>query len=109
MANEISQIDLARLRDWANGQLGYGSKLPWSAFLLRRLVETIDALLTGLAATQAEAARKSASCRQPAPRLVVSNASRDGDRGPRSPLRSHASQHPLTGEKSKSQVIEPLT
>ena len=93
--SEVSQAELARVRDWAKHQLADGREQPWSDFLLRRLGETIDALLSGLAASQARAAPHAAAC-APMPRLVVSNGPRDGDRGPSGPLRAAKSKSPVT-------------
>ena len=70
MPTEITQAELERVRDWANRQSANGGEQPWSAFLLRRLGETIEALLAGMAA---EAAAKAA----PSPRLVISNTPQD--------------------------------
>jgi hypothetical protein len=73
MPTKITQAELASIRDWAKCQLAHGGEQPWSAFLLTRLGETIDALLVGMAASQAE---RSPHIARPeaAPRLVVSNA-----------------------------------
>ena len=49
MSNEVSEGELIKVRDWANGQLTKGGEQPWSTFLLVRLAETIDALLAGRA------------------------------------------------------------
>ena len=106
MPSEVSQAELARFRDWAQGRLADGREQPWSAFLLRRLGETLDALLSGMAATQAQASPLAAPS-EVIPRLVVSNAPRDGGRGSRGPLRSRALEHRLPAEKSKPPVTEP--
>jgi hypothetical protein len=106
MPSEVSHAELARVRDWAKHQLADGREQPWSAFLLRRLGETIDALLAGMAATQAEAGPQAAPG-QATPRLVVCNSPRDSERGSRGPLRSRASERPFPGAKSKPPVTEP--
>jgi hypothetical protein len=93
MPTEVTQAELARVRDWANRQLANGGEQPWSAFLLTRLGETIDALLVGMAASQAERSPQVARP-EAAPRLVVSNAPEDCGSGPRL-------------QKSKQRVTEP--
>ena len=93
MPTEITQAELARVRDWANRQSANGGEQPWSAFLLTRLAETIDALLVGMAASQAERSPQVARP-EAAPRLVVSNTPEDCGSGPR-----------LQG--SKQRVTEP--
>jgi hypothetical protein len=95
MPTEITQAELARIRDWANRQLANGGEQPWSAFLLTRLGETIDALLVGMAATQADRSPQAARY-EATPRLVVSNVPQDGSSGRR-----------LEGKKTKSRVTEP--
>jgi hypothetical protein len=95
MPTEITQAELARIRDWANRQLANGGEQPWSAFLLTRLGETIDALLVGMAATQAERSPQTARS-EAAPRLVVSNAPQDCD-----------SERRLQGQKTKPRITEP--
>ena len=106
MPSEVSHAELARVRDWAKHQLADGREQPWSGFLLRRLGETLDALLAGMAATQAQASQPAASS-QPTPRLVVSNAPRDIERCSKAQLRTHASERPLPDSKSKPPVTEP--
>lgn len=106
MPSEVSHAELARVRDWAKHQLADGREQPWSGFLLRRLGETLDALLAGMAATQAQALPPLAPS-QATPRLVVSNAPRDIERCPKAQLRPNVSEHPLPGSKSKSPATEP--
>ena len=67
--NEVGERELVRVRDWANSQLAKGEEQPWSAFLLTRLAETIDALLAGRAESRA------AKSSDTPLRLVVSNSS----------------------------------
>lgn len=107
MASEMSQAELTRVRDWASRQLADGHEAPWSSFLLKRLGETLDALLAGMAATQAEATPEAARC-QAIPRLVVCNAPRDGDRGRSYPSRSRTSDRTKSGEKAELPVVEPV-
>jgi hypothetical protein len=82
MPTEITQAELARVRDWANRQLANRGEQPWSTFLLTRLGETIDALLVGMAASQAEPSPQVARP-EGTPRLVVSNAPQDCGSAPR--------------------------
>ena len=42
---------LIRLRDWAKAKLAAGSEPPWAWYQYMKLVETIDAILKGLATT----------------------------------------------------------
>jgi hypothetical protein len=93
MPTEITQAELARIRDWANRQLANGGEQPWSVFLLTRLGETIDALLAGMATSQAERPPQVARP-EGTPRLVVSNAPEDRGSGPRL-------------QKSEQRVAEP--
>jgi hypothetical protein len=106
MASEISRIELARVRDWAKHQLATGRGQPWSAFLLTRLGETIDALLAGMAATGAEASPSGAP-RQGGPRLVVCNAPCDS--GMRTASRPGAPERPRAVTKGEPPASEPVT
>ena len=106
MPSEISQADLARVRDWAEHQLADGREQPWSAFLLRRLGETLDALLAGMEATS-KSQPSSAAC-QAAPRLVVSNVPRDSDRRSMETKRSQEAERALACAKAKPPVTEPV-
>jgi len=92
MPTEITHAELLRVRDWANGKLTSGGEQPWSTFLLTRLGETIDALLVGMAAAEAERSKQAS----PSPRLVVSNA----------PPRGDACRRP-GGEKTAPRLTEP--
>jgi hypothetical protein len=92
MPTEITHAELLRVRDWANGKLTSGGEQPWSTFLLTRLGETIDALLVGMAASEAERSKQAS----PSPRLVVSNA----------PPRGDACRRP-GGEKTAPRLTEP--
>ena len=69
MANDMTESELMRVRDWANLQLATGEEPPWSSFLLNRLVETIEALLAGKAAD----ATSDTSASGAVLRLVISN------------------------------------
>lgn len=71
MANPVTEADLARVRDWADGQLADRNVPPWSTFLLSRLSETLAALLAGMAATRGVDSR---FAEEPPLRLVASNA-----------------------------------
>ena len=93
MPTEITQAELAKIRDWANCQLTNGGEQPWSTFLLTRLGETIEALLAGMAASQAERPPQVARP-EGTPRLVVSNAPEDCGSG-------------LRLQKSKQRFAEP--
>ncbi len=75
MSNVITEGELAKVRDWAKHQLADGSAQPWSAFLLTRLSEAIEALLAGMAATQGVDSRRHAG-EEPPLRLVAANESR---------------------------------
>jgi hypothetical protein len=71
MTAELPQAELDRIRNWTGQQLAGGRELPWRAFLLTRLGETIDALLDGMANAQPHAA--DVLTMRSTPRLVVSN------------------------------------
>ena len=72
MSSDVTETELTAVRDWARAQLAKGDEPPWSAFLLARLAETIDALLAGRAADASEQTPKRASS-GPDLRLVVSS------------------------------------
>ena len=78
---------------------------PWSAFLLARLGETIDALLAGLAASQAEASPPAAACHA-SPRLVVCNAPRESRSRVEPRLREPEGAH--SGAMARAPVDEPV-
>jgi hypothetical protein len=80
MSNEVSEAELIKVRDWANGQLSTEGEQPWSTFLLVRLTETIDALLAGRAATRAHGSSQAAASEHSV-RLVVSNARQPFNKG----------------------------
>jgi hypothetical protein len=95
MPTETERAELARVRDWANRQLADGGEQPWSTFLLTRLAETIDALLAGMAASEARRSPQAAHS-EAAPRLVVSNAPQHSGSG-----------RLVDAEKTKPRVTEP--
>ena len=45
------QDDLERIRQWAQEKTQGGSEPPWAWFQYMKLVETIDAILDGMAST----------------------------------------------------------
>jgi hypothetical protein len=45
------QAELELVRDWAKAKLQGGSEPPWAWFRYMQLVETVDAILAGMAAT----------------------------------------------------------
>jgi hypothetical protein len=107
MQSDISQAELARVRDWASRQAADGRGPPWSNFLLKRLGETIDALIAGMDASRIEASPPAAAAPcQSVPRLVVSNNPRDHSRSAAS--RPRASEHFLSSGKLKPPVPEPV-
>jgi hypothetical protein len=74
MSNQVSEVDLLRVRAWAKDQLSKEAEhQPWSTFLLTRLGETIDALLAAKAAVRANGSSQAAAAETPL-RLVISNA-----------------------------------
>lgn len=104
MTAEIPQAELDRVRDWAERQLAGGRELPWRAFLLARLGETIDAFLAGMATGQPQVADGPAPVRS-VPRLVVSNSApkkpaQTAQRRPKEALRS--------GRLTKALAAEPI-
>ena len=45
------QADLQRIRDWADQKIQGGSEPPWAWFQYMKLIETLDAILRGMAST----------------------------------------------------------
>ena len=41
--------DLKRIRDWAQGKIQGGAEPPWAWYQYMKLIETIDAILDGMA------------------------------------------------------------
>jgi hypothetical protein len=70
MTHRVPEVDLMRIREWANARLTKGRDQPWSLFLLDRLVETIDALLAGEVATRDDKSKSTT----PTLRLVNSSS-----------------------------------
>jgi len=48
------QDDLNRVREWAQEKAQGGSEPPWAWYQYMKLVETVDAILRGMAATTTE-------------------------------------------------------
>lgn len=46
------QAELERVRDWAKEKIRDGSEPPWAWYQYMKLVETTDAILDGMAATE---------------------------------------------------------
>jgi hypothetical protein len=45
------EMDLRRVRDWAHDKLQGGNEPPWAWYQYMKLVETLDAIIDGMAAT----------------------------------------------------------
>lgn len=43
---------LIEVRDWANAKIASGQEPPWAWFQYMKLVETVDAILEGMASTK---------------------------------------------------------
>ena len=45
------KAELERVRDWAQGKIQGGNEPPWAWYQYMKLIETVDAILAGMAAT----------------------------------------------------------
>ena len=85
MSENHSPPDLMRVREWAQRKLQGGSEPPWAWYQYMKLVETLDAILDGVAATsQTENSQQSEQHSETALQLV------DSTYRPNTPQRRHA-------------------
>ena len=72
------QAELERVRKWAHEKLQGGSEPPWAWYQYMKLVETVDAILGGMASTvTTESSLQSASRSGVHLRLVATTCPRD--------------------------------
>jgi len=71
--------ELKRVREWAHEKIQGGNEPPWAWYQYMKLIEAVDAILDGLAATT-ENLQQSAEHQGTQLRLVASNDSRDTSR-----------------------------
>jgi hypothetical protein len=72
------QADLQRVRDWAHEKIQGGSEPPWAWFQYMKLIETVDAILAGMAATVTMGSSQQSDQRPGAHlRLVVATGPQD--------------------------------
>lgn len=48
---QVSQQELKKVRQWADHKIASGSEPPWAWYQYVKLIETIDAILEGMAST----------------------------------------------------------
>jgi hypothetical protein len=88
----LMQEDLKRVREWAQTKAQSGQEPPWAWYQYMKLVETLDAILSGMAATTLLADSPESEPRQATHlRLAACNGSQDtsrfhADRPPSGPL-----------------------
>src|SRR5690242_696873 len=51
MRDQMKAEELERVRDWAREKIQGGNEPPWSWYQHMKLIETLDAILSGMAAT----------------------------------------------------------
>lgn len=51
--------ELQKVRDWANEKISGGQEPPWAWYQYMKLVETVDAILHGMAATTTASSQQS--------------------------------------------------
>jgi hypothetical protein len=72
--------ELKRVRDWAKEKIQGGSEPPWAWFQYMKLIENVDAILDGIAATTTENLQQSAERPGTSLRLVDSTDRKDSFR-----------------------------
>lgn len=72
--------ELQRLRRWAQEKIDAGSEPPWAWFQYMKLIETVDAILTGMDVTTTENLPQSAQRREKRLRLVDAKCQPDTSR-----------------------------
>jgi hypothetical protein len=84
MSETISN-DLMRIQQWAQEKIAQGSEPPWAWYQYMKLIETINALRTGQAATQPTASSPESVKHLGAPLRLVASTNRQ-DSAPRHPV-----------------------
>lgn len=49
---DVTTDELLRIRDWAKGKVAQGAEPPWAWYQYMKLIEAIEAICAGRAATQ---------------------------------------------------------
>lgn len=70
-------VELHRVRQWANEKIQAGSEPPWAWYQYMKLIESIDAILDGMAVTTTENLRQSAQRPGTSLRLVEATSQQD--------------------------------
>ena len=82
--NQVTNInppaELSRLRTWAHDKIKAGSEPPWAWYQYMKLMETIDAILEGMAVTSTESSRESDRRRGKTRRLTETRYHQDASR-----------------------------
>lgn len=52
-AVQMTRADLERMRSWADAKIATGEEPPWAWYQYMKLRETLDAIIAGMASTQA--------------------------------------------------------
>ena len=71
------QAELQRVRDWAQEKAQNGEEPPWAWYQYMKLIETCDAILSGMAASTPEGSPGSESHQAKHLRLVAHNGSQE--------------------------------
>jgi len=79
-------IELNRVREWAQEKISAGSEPPWAWYQYMKLIESVDAILEGMAATTTENLQQSDARRERRLQLVDSTCQQDTS--PRRPVDS---------------------
>jgi hypothetical protein len=69
--------DLTRVRQWASEKIQGGSEPPWAWFQYMKLIESVDAILAGMAVTTTESSQQSVEHRGKLIQLVVASDPQD--------------------------------
>jgi len=69
--------ELTKIRQWARDKLSAGSEPPWAWYQYMKLIESIDAILEGMASTTTENSQQSASHPGRLLQLVEAKSPRD--------------------------------
>jgi hypothetical protein len=73
----MEKQNLERVLDWANKKIAAGEEPPWSWYQYMKLRETLEAILTGMAATTTESSPQSDEHLETHLRLVGSTDPQD--------------------------------
>lgn len=73
----MTEAELQRVRDWADTKIATGAEPPWAWFQYMKLRETLDQLLSGMAATRTASSPQETERPESVLRLAVSNTRQD--------------------------------